>query len=57
MWVWLLGGFRVSIGARTIEDGEWRPRKAANLLKLLARDPRATASTESKRWTSSGRIW
>jgi DNA-binding SARP family transcriptional activator len=36
MRVWLLGGFRVSVGARTIEDGEWRLRKAAALVKLLA---------------------
>ena len=34
--VWLLGGFRVSVGSRnTAEDG-WRLRKAASLLKLLA---------------------
>jgi len=24
MRVWLLGGFRISVGARTIEDEEWR---------------------------------
>ncbi|MBA2714724.1 MAG: AAA family ATPase, partial [Rubrobacteraceae bacterium] len=36
MRVWLLGGFRVSIGARTIEDKEWRLRKAAALLKVLS---------------------
>ena len=34
--VWLLGGFRVSAGSRIIEDGEWRLRKAAGLMKLLA---------------------
>src|SRR5215207_5737669 len=34
--VWLLGGFRVSVGIRTIEENEWRLRKAANLVKLLA---------------------
>jgi DNA-binding SARP family transcriptional activator len=32
----LLGGFEVTVGARTIEDGAWRLRKAANLVKLLA---------------------
>jgi predicted ATPase/DNA-binding SARP family transcriptional activator/DNA-binding NarL/FixJ family response regulator len=32
----LLGGFEVTVGARTIEEGAWRLRKAANLLKLLA---------------------
>ena len=34
--VWLLGGFRVSVGIRTIEENEWRLRKAASLVKLLA---------------------
>ena len=37
--MWLLGGFRVSVGARTIEDGGWRLRKAASLVKLLALAP------------------
>src|SRR5215216_4419548 len=32
----LLGGFEVSVGARTIEEDAWRLRKAANLVKLLA---------------------
>jgi predicted ATPase/DNA-binding SARP family transcriptional activator/DNA-binding CsgD family transcriptional regulator len=39
MRVWLLGGFLVSVGARTIVDGEWRLRKAASLVKLLALAP------------------
>ena len=34
--VWLLGGFRVSVGLRTIEESEWRLKKAASLVKLLA---------------------
>jgi predicted ATPase/DNA-binding SARP family transcriptional activator/DNA-binding CsgD family transcriptional regulator len=34
--VWLLGGFRVSVGPRTIEQDQWRLRKAAALVKLLA---------------------
>jgi DNA-binding SARP family transcriptional activator len=34
--VWLLGSFRVSVGARTIQDDAWRRRKAATLMKLLA---------------------
>ena len=34
--VWLLGGFRVSVGSRTIEDSQWRLRKTAALVKLLA---------------------
>ncbi|HYQ85506.1 MAG TPA: BTAD domain-containing putative transcriptional regulator, partial [Rubrobacter sp.] len=37
--VWLLGGFRVSIGSRTIGDDRWRRRKAAALVKLLALSP------------------
>ena len=36
MRVWLLGGFRVSIGARTIDDEGWRLRKAAALVKVLS---------------------
>ena len=32
----LLGGFEVSVGARTIQEGDWHLRKAANLIKLLA---------------------
>jgi hypothetical protein len=32
----LLGGFEVMVGARTIQEGDWRLRKAANLIKLLA---------------------
>jgi predicted ATPase/DNA-binding SARP family transcriptional activator/DNA-binding CsgD family transcriptional regulator len=35
----LLGGFSVSVGLRTIEEGQWRLRKAANLVKLLALAP------------------
>jgi predicted ATPase/DNA-binding SARP family transcriptional activator len=37
--VWLLGGFRVSVGSRTIKDDEWRLSKAAALVKLLALSP------------------
>jgi predicted ATPase/DNA-binding SARP family transcriptional activator/DNA-binding CsgD family transcriptional regulator len=32
----LLGGFQVSVGLRTIEEGAWRLRKSAALVKLLA---------------------
>ncbi len=39
MRVWLLGGFRVSVGSRTIEGDAWRLRKAAALVKLLALAP------------------
>ena len=31
----LLGGFRVSVGERTIGENAWRLRKAASLTKLL----------------------
>ncbi|HEX2183362.1 MAG TPA: hypothetical protein VHH10_13850 [Rubrobacteraceae bacterium] len=34
--MWLLGGFRVSVGARTVEGVSWRLRKAGSLVKLLA---------------------
>src|SRR5919202_569953 len=37
--VWLLGGFRVSVGSTTIGESQWRLRKAAALLKLLAIAP------------------
>ncbi|MCA1731252.1 MAG: transcriptional regulator, partial [Actinobacteria bacterium] len=32
----MLGGFRVSVGFRSIEGGQWRLKKAASLVKLLA---------------------
>ena len=37
--VWLLGGFRVSVGSRVIEQDDWHLRKAAALVKLLALSP------------------
>ena len=37
--VWLLGGFRVSVGPRTIAQDAWRLRKATTLVKLLALAP------------------
>jgi predicted ATPase/DNA-binding SARP family transcriptional activator/DNA-binding CsgD family transcriptional regulator len=39
MRVWLLGGFRVSVGSRIIEESAWHLRKAAALVKLLALAP------------------
>jgi predicted ATPase/DNA-binding SARP family transcriptional activator/DNA-binding CsgD family transcriptional regulator len=39
MRIWLLGGFRVSVGPRSIAGEAWRLRKAASLLKLLALAP------------------
>jgi DNA-binding SARP family transcriptional activator len=37
--VWLLGGFQVSVGSRTITQNTWHLRKAAALVKLLALAP------------------
>src|SRR5215211_356501 len=37
--IWLLGGFRVSVNSRSIEEGRWRLRKARSLLKVLALSP------------------
>src|SRR5215207_9951441 len=37
--IWLLGGFRVSVGSRSIEEQEWHLRKARSLLKVLALSP------------------
>src|SRR5262249_58295054 len=42
----LLGGFRVWVGARPIEERDWRLRKAASLLKLLALAPGHTLHRE-----------
>jgi predicted ATPase/DNA-binding SARP family transcriptional activator/DNA-binding CsgD family transcriptional regulator len=38
--VLLLGGFRVSVGARALDESQWRLRKAATLVKLLALAPK-----------------
>lgn len=35
----MLGGFRVSVGTRAVEEGRWQLRKAASLVKLLALAP------------------
>ena len=37
--VWLLGGFRFSVGSSTFEGNRWRLKKAAGLGKLLALAP------------------
>jgi predicted ATPase/DNA-binding SARP family transcriptional activator/DNA-binding CsgD family transcriptional regulator len=37
--IWLLGGFRVSVGSRSIAEEEWHLRKAGSLLKVLALSP------------------
>jgi DNA-binding SARP family transcriptional activator len=36
----LFGGFRVTINGRPIAEEDWRRRKAAALVKLLALAPR-----------------
>jgi transposase-like protein len=38
--IWLLGSFRESVGSLVFEEIEWRLRKAASLVKLLALAPR-----------------
>jgi len=38
--VWLLGGFQVAVGSRTIGAKQWRLRKAAILVKVLALAPK-----------------
>src|SRR3712207_7602926 len=42
----LLGSFRVSVGSRVIEESEWRLRKAASLVKLLALAPQHSLHRE-----------
>ena len=37
--IWMLDGFRVSVGSRIIEARQWRLRKPAALVKLLALAP------------------
>src|SRR5215210_4461688 len=37
--LWLLGGFKVSVGSRSIGEQEWHLRKAQSLLKVLALSP------------------
>jgi hypothetical protein len=39
MRVWMLSGFRISIGARTLGENTWQLRKAAAIVKLLALSP------------------
>src|SRR5215212_3245045 len=56
--VWLLGGFRVSVGARTITQDAWRLKKAATLVKLLALAPGHRMHREQAMdllWPDSGR--
>src|SRR5215211_4190311 len=56
--VWLLGGFRVGVGSRTITQDAWRLRKAAGLVKLLALAPSHRLHREQAMdllWPDSGR--
>jgi len=56
--VWLLGGFRVDVGSRTITQDAWRLRKAAALVKLLALTPGHRMHREQiidLLWSDSGR--
>jgi DNA-binding SARP family transcriptional activator len=56
--VWLFGGFRVSVGSRTIPPDSWRLRKAAALVKLLALAPGHRLHREQiidLLWPGSGR--
>jgi len=58
VYVRLLGGFRVSVGSRTIPQNEWRLRRAAALVKLLALAPRHRLHREQAMdllWPDSGR--
>jgi predicted ATPase/DNA-binding SARP family transcriptional activator/DNA-binding CsgD family transcriptional regulator len=54
----LLGGFRVSVGSRTIPQDAWRLRKAAALVKLLTLAPGHRMHREQAMdilWPDSGR--
>jgi DNA-binding SARP family transcriptional activator len=56
--LWLLGGFRVSVGSRIITQDAWRLRKAATLVKLLALAPGHRLYREQAMdllWPDSGR--
>src|SRR5215203_2705100 len=56
--VWMLGGFRVTIGSRTIVQDAWRLRKGAALVKLLALAPGHRLHREQAMdllWPDSGR--
>ena len=56
--VWLLGGFRISVGSRTIPQDSWRLRKAATLVKLLTLAPGHRLHREQVMdilWPDSGR--
>jgi predicted ATPase/DNA-binding SARP family transcriptional activator/DNA-binding CsgD family transcriptional regulator len=54
----LLGGFRISVGSRVIEAKQWRLRKPATLVKLLALTPHHRLQREQIMdllWPDSGK--
>jgi hypothetical protein len=52
----LLGGFEVTVGTQTIEEGAWRLRKAANLVKLrVGRGTSASAAGDVSLATAGAR--
>src|SRR5215218_7348644 len=54
----LLGGFRISVGSRVIEAKQWRLRKPATLVKLLALAPNHRLQREQIMdllWPESGK--
>ena len=54
----MLGGFSVSVGSRTTAEGDWRLKKAAGLVKLLALAPGRRLHREQAMdllWPNSGR--
>src|SRR5215211_900889 len=56
--IWLLGGFRISVGSKTVEEGAWRLKRAAALVKLLALAHGHRMHREQAMdllWTDSGR--
>ena len=56
--VWLLGGFRVSVGSRAIAQDAWPLKKAAVLVKLLALAPGHRLHREQAMdilWPNAGR--
>lgn len=56
--VWLLDGYRVSVGSRNVGLGEWRLKKASALVKLLALAPNHRLHREQVMdllWPKSGR--
>jgi DNA-binding SARP family transcriptional activator len=58
MRVWLLGGFRITVGSRIIEERTWGLKKAAALVKLLVLTPHHRLHREQAMdtlWSDSGR--